>query len=127
MKFIIFLLFTFNIYAFTDQKVGGTIINQKYKDLKPTKKSLIVISVFSDKKILLAMTKMNNPKFPQAFVVTPKNIIRPDLNLEGPVKVIAKYYPDGEGGKNYTAADLKNDFSLVGKKDIQLEIFEEGH
>lgn len=134
MKKIIFLLTTLislNVFSFIDPKIGGTVFLEKGFERHLTPKGILYViakkagpdSNPSDHSAPVAVLKVENPKFPQAFVITDKNIIVQGNSLKGPLHIIARYSPNGDV-LNKTGAieglDPKFLSSDVGDKNLKI-------
>lgn len=117
--------------AFTDPKVGGTVlVGEKLKGKVPEAKG--VLFVYARKPGVqagppLAVFRFENPRFPQAFVITAKNLIFKEQPFVGPVEVTALYVPSGDplikkGG--FRGQDEKRKVVELGVKDLNLTLSE---
>ena len=130
LTFIV-ILYSFNCFSFTDPKVGGTVILPKYleKSLKPQGVLFVFAkkagpdSGITDRRPPTAVLKISSPKFPQAFVITPKNVMIPGTAFEGPFHVIARYAPNGDAMSSpdsLEGIDPKFPVSDLGNKNLQI-------
>jgi hypothetical protein len=134
-KILILIQFILPIYsyAYTDPKVGGTVNLPKAleKSLKPQG----ILFVFAkkagpdsgpnDHQPPLAVIKISAPKFPQAFVITPKNVMIPGTPFEGPFHVIARYAPNGDAMSSpdsLEGIDPKFPVADLGNKNLQIQL-----
>ncbi len=129
MKMIIGLLFilsSLNSFAFTDPKVGGVVIISKSDEKKLNPNAVLFVfakkagpdSGPTDHSAPIAVIKIDHPKFPQAFVITPKNVMMPGAPFEGPMHIIARYSLNGDAmgtpdslegiDPNFPSVDLGN-------------------
>ena len=94
----------FSAQAFIDPKVGGVVtIN---KALEKTLNPNGVLYIFAkqagpdsnpaDHTPPVAVIKIDHPKFPQAFVLTPKNVMVQGTEFKGPFHVIARFSQSGD-------------------------------
>src|SRR6476469_4878699 len=98
---LILSLICLNANAFVDPKVGGVITLKKGLEKNLTKDGVLFViaknagpdSSPNDRMPPIAVVRIANPKFPQAFVITPKNVMMPGAEFKGPVHVIARYSP----------------------------------
>jgi hypothetical protein len=136
MKKIISLFIVFHslsVFAFSDPKVGGVITLGKglEKNLTPSG----VLYVFAkkagpdsgpnDHTPPLAVIKIEHPKFPQAFVITPKNVMIAGTPLTGPVHVIARYSPNGDAMRStgsIEGIDPKFPSTELGNNNMKIEL-----
>lgn len=127
------LLVSFSAMAFNDPKVGGLVTLSKglEKNIVPGG----VLYVFAkkagpdsgpnDRTPPLAVVKIENPKFPQAFVITPKNVMITGTEFKGPVHVIARYAPSGDAMSRPGAIegmDSKFPSTELGNKNLNIEL-----
>lgn len=138
MKNILAALFvisiaTFSAHAYTDPKVGGLVTLKKGMEKKLTKNGVLYIfakqagpdSGPNDRTPPVAVIKVDHPTFPQAFVITQKNVMMPGAEFKGPLHVIARYSPNGDAlnksgaiegmDPKFTSADL-------GNKNLNIEL-----
>ncbi len=93
-----------NVFAFNDPKVGGTVSVAKdlEKSLNPNGVLFIIAkkagpdSNPGDHSPPVAVLKIEHPKFPQAFVLTPRNVMMVGTEFTGPLHVIARYSQSGD-------------------------------
>lgn len=122
-----------NVMAFTDPKVGGIVT------IKPAlAKKLVkggVLYVFAkqagpdtspnDRTPPVAVIKIENPAFPQAFVLTQKNTMIAGTPFTGPFHVVARYSPNGDAMRAPGALegmDAKNPSANLGNKNLKIEL-----
>ena len=136
MKFIIFILVSLSSiksFAFIDPKVGGTVTLKKGLEKNLTKKGVLFVfakqagpdSNPGDRTPPVAVIKIENPKFPQAFVITEKNIMVAGSPLKGPLHVIARYSASGDAMDKTGAIegfDKKFPSTEVGNKNLNIEL-----
>lgn len=117
--------------AFTDPKVGGTVlVGENLKGKVPDAKG--VLFVYARKPGVvggppLAVFRFENPRFPQAFVITAKNLIIKEQPFVGPVEVTALYVPSGDpmikkGG--FRGQDEKQKVVELGVKNLNIKLTE---
>jgi hypothetical protein len=124
---LFYCLLAFEALAFSDPKVGGVVIVDSgfEKKLTPKGKLLVVAKKpgADHNEQPLAVIKINNPKFPQAFVITPKNVLVPGTPFTGPVIVTAIYFPSGDGMNivgAFEGADPKNISTELGNNNLSI-------
>ena len=119
--------------AFIDPKVGGTVFLTQglEKNLVPNGVLFIIAKKIQtspnshEEKMPIAVLKVTNPRFPQAFVITEKHIIKPGASLRGPMHVIARYSPVGDALDQKGAIegdDPRLPSTDVGNKDLNIEL-----
>ena len=122
-----------NAMAFIDPKVGGTVRLAAgfEKNLTPHGVLFVIAkqagpdSNPGDHSPPIAVIKIENPKFPQAFVITEKNIMMAGTSLKGPLHVIARYSPSGDALDKKGAIegfDPKFSSTDVGNKNLNIEL-----
>jgi hypothetical protein len=127
------VLFFTNAYAYTDQKVGGLIKLKPGLEKKLTKTGVLYIfakqagpdSGPNDRTPPVAVVRVERPTFPQAFVITPKNVMIPGTPFRGPFHVIARYSPTGDAlNKSGAIEGLDPKFvsSDLGNKNLNIEL-----
>ena len=112
--------------SFNDGRVGGTVhmsdnLKAKYHD-----KGVLFISVrpFGQTQgAPIAVFRIPNPKYPQAFVLGPKNAMIPGVAFQGPFTVFARHSltgdaTDAEALVASTPLDKKIE---VGKRNVTLK------
>jgi hypothetical protein len=118
-------------HAFTDPKVGGTVVLPKSLERSLRPQGVLFVfakkagpdSGVTDRQPPTAVIKINSPKFPQAFVITPKNVMIPGTPFEGPFHVIARYAPNGDAMSSpdsLEGIDPKFPVSELGNKNLQI-------
>lgn len=127
------LTFSVSAFAFSDPKVGGLVTLAKglEKNIVPGG----VLYVFAkkagpdsgpnDRTPPIAAVKIENPKFPQAFVITPKNVMIQGTEFKGPVHVIARYAPTGDAMSRpgvIDGFDPKFPSTELGNKNLKIEL-----
>ncbi|AUN99046.1 hypothetical protein DOM21_05715 [Bacteriovorax stolpii] len=122
-----------NAHAYTDPKVGGMVTLKKGLEKKITKNGVLFIfakqagpdSGPNDRTPPVAVIKVERPTFPQAFVITQKNVMIPGADFKGPLHVIARYSPSGDA-LNKTGAiegmDPKFPSTDLGNKNLNIEL-----
>jgi len=124
---------TLNSMAFIDPKVGGTIklAGGLEKNLTPNGVLFVIAkkagpdSNPADHSPPIAVVRIANPKFPQAFVITEKNIMMAGTSLKGPLHVLARYSPTGDALDKKGAIegiDAKFPSTDVGNKNLNIEL-----
>ena len=136
MKKMVLLLTVFvslNVMAFIDPKVGGTVTLLKglEKNLTPNGVLFVIAkqagpdSNPGDHTPPVAVVKILKPKFPQAFVITEKNLLVAGSSLKGPLHVIARYSASGDALDKKRAIegfDSKFPSTDVGNKNLNIEL-----
>lgn len=136
MKILLLVIISFlsvNAFGFNDPKVGGVVTLAKGLEKNLTPNGVLYIfakkagpdSGPNDRTPPIAVVKVEHPKFPQAFVITPKNVVITGAPFEGPVHVIARYSPTGDA-KNVTGAiegiDPKFPSTDLGNNNLAIEL-----
>lgn len=122
-----------NSFAFTDPKVGGTVTLKKGLESKLVPGGVLFViakkagpdSGPGDRSPPIAVIKIERPKFPQAFVITAKNVMIPGTTLQGPLHVVARYSPTGDAMPapgSIEGLDAKHPSVELGVKDLQIEL-----
>lgn len=122
-----------NANAYTDPKVGGLVTLKKGFEKKITKNGVLYVfakqagpdSGPNDRTPPVAVIKIANPTFPQAFVITQKNVMIPGSEFKGPVHVIARFSPDGNALNKSGAIegmDPKFPSADLGNKNLNIEL-----
>lgn len=133
MALLLTVFVSLNSFAFIDPKVGGTItlLKSLEKNLTPNGVLFVIAkkagpdSNPGDRTPPIAVIKIEKPKFPQAFVITEKNIMMAGTSLKGPLFVIARYSPSGDALdkkgaiEGYDPKFLSTD---VGNKNLNIEL-----
>lgn len=120
-------------FAFTDPKVGGMVTLKKSLETKLTKTGVLYIiakqagpdSGPNDRTPPVAVVKVQKPIFPQAFVITQKNVMIPGAPFRGPLHVIARYSPTGDALNKVGAIegiDPKFVSTDLGNKNLNIEL-----
>lgn len=136
MKLIMLFLISFvslNSFAFIDPKVGGMVTLKKSFEKNLTKSGVLFViakqagpdSNPGDHTPPIAVVKIKNPNFPQAFVITEKNIMIPGSPLKGPLHVIARYSASGDALDKTGAIegfDKKFPSVEIGNKNLNIEL-----
>lgn len=120
-------------HAYTDPKVGGLVTLKKGLEKKITKNGVLFIfakqagpdSGPNDRTPPVAVIRVANPTFPQAFVITQKNVMIAGSEFKGPFHVIARYTPSGDalvktGG--IEGMDPKFPSADLGNKNLNIEL-----
>lgn len=127
------LLISVNAMAFIDPKVGGTVTLAKGLEKNLTKTGVLYVfakkagpdSNPGDRTPPIAVIKIENPKFPQAFVISGKNVMMEGSTLAGPLHVIARYSLSGDALDKKGAIegfDPKFPSTEVGNKNLNIEL-----
>lgn len=127
------LAFSVNVMAFIDPKVGGTVILAKglEKNLTPNGVLYVIAkkagpdSNPGDRTPPIAVVKIERPKFPQAFVISGKNVMMEGSSLTGPLHVIARYSRSGDAMDKKGAIegfDPKFPSTEIGNKNLNIEL-----
>ena len=122
--------------AFTDPKVGGIVTLKKGLESKITKNGILYIiaktagpdSSPNDRTPPVAVIRVPNPIFPQAFVITQKNVMIAGQEFRGPFHVIARYNPTGDALNKIGAIegiDPKFLSADLGNKNLKIELNQE--
>lgn len=127
------MILSVNALAFIDPKVGGTVILAKGLEKNLTAKGVLYVfakqagpdSNPGDRTPPVAVIKIENPKFPQAFVISGKNVMMEGGVLRGPLHVIARYSLSGDALDKKGAIegfDSKFPSTEIGNKDLKIEL-----
>lgn len=136
MKKMILLLTVFlslKISAFIDPKIGGIVSLAKglEKNLTPNGVLFVIAkragpdSSPGNHSPPIAVLKIKSPKFPQAFVITEKNLMIEGTSLKGPLHVIARFSASGDALDKKGAIegfDPKFPSTDVGNKNLNIEL-----
>lgn len=133
LALLISILSVHSAQAFTDPKVGGLVTLKKGLDKKLTKTGVLYIfakqagpdSGPNDRTPPVAVIRVENPTFPQAFVITQKNVMIPGAGFNGPFHVIARYSPSGDALNKAGAIegmDPKFPSADLGNKNLKIEL-----
>lgn len=133
ISFIAITLASSSVYAFTDPKVGGLVTLKKGLEKKIVKTGVLYIfakqagpdSGPNDRTPPVAVIRIENPQFPQAFVLTQKNVMIPGAAFKGPLHVIARYSPSGDALNKSGAVegvDPKHVSADLGNKNLNIEL-----
>lgn len=131
--FSFFLLLTSSAFAFNDSKVGGIVTLARGLEKNLTTNGVLYIfakkagpdSGPNDRTPPMAVVRVENPKFPQAFVIGPKNTMIAGSEFKGPVHVIARYSPNGDALSKKGAIegmDPKYPSTELGNKNLSIEL-----
>lgn len=135
----IFIIMIFSLFiatkanAYTDPKVGGLVVLKKGLEAKITKNGVLYVfakkagpdSGPNDRTPPVAVIRIANPTFPQAFVITQKNVMIPGAEFIGPFHVIARYTPSGDALNKSGAVeglDPKFPSADLGNKNLKIEL-----
>lgn len=127
------LVLSVSALAFIDPKVGGTVTLAPGLEKKLTPKGVLFVIVKpagpdtnpGSRIPPIAVLKIANPKFPQAFVVTEKNLMTAGTSMKGPLHVIARYTPSGDAFDKTGAIegyDVKFPSTDVGNKNLNINL-----
>jgi hypothetical protein len=103
--FVLFsLMLSVKTLAFIDPKIGGTVTLAKGLEKNLTPHGVLYVfakragpdSNPGDRTPPVAAIRIEHPKFPQAFVITDKNVMMEGSSLKGPLHVIARYSLTGD-------------------------------
>lgn len=122
-----------NANAYTDPKVGGLVTLKKGLESKITKNGVLYVfakqagpdSGPNDRTPPVAVIRIQNPTFPQAFVITQKNVMIPGSEFKGPLHVIARFSPDGNAlnkSGSIEGMDPKFPSADLGNKNLKIEL-----
>ncbi len=129
-------LLTMNIsasWAYTDPKVGGMVSLKSTLSKNLTKNGVLYIfakqagpdSGPNDRTPPVAVIKIDRPSFPQAFVLTQKNVMIAGSPFTGPFHVVARYSPNGDAMRSSGALegmDPKFPSVDLGNKNLKIEL-----
>lgn len=101
-----------------DPKIAGTLI---FTQMKPGVQfeGKVELELYQNEK-LFAQTEIQRPRFPQAYLVGPKNALTPGIPFQGEFKLVAKLVREN-GSK---VAEVENGKVLAGTRAIVLEFTE---
>ena len=130
---LVSLFISTNAMAYTDPKVGGLVSLKKGLENKITKTGVLYIfakqagpdSGPNDRTPPVAVIRVPNPTFPQAFVITQKNVMIAGSAFQGPFHVIARYSPSGDALTKSGAIegmDPKFPSADLGNKNLKIEL-----
>lgn len=133
LSFFTFALLSTQAMAFTDPKVGGMITLKKGLENKIVRDGVLYVyakqagpdSSPNDRTPPVAVFKYKNPNFPQAFVITQKDVMIPGREFKGPFHVIARYSPTGDAlAKSGSIEGMDAKFPTVelGNKNLNIEL-----
>lgn len=119
--------------AFTDPKVGGMVTLKKGLEKKLTKNGVLYVfakqagpdSGPNDRTPPVAVIRVERPTFPQAFVITQKNVMIAGSDFKGPLHVVARYSPTGDALNKSGAIegmDPKFPSTDLGNKNLNIEL-----
>lgn len=127
----LFALLSTNSMAFTDPKVGGMVTLKKGLESKIVKGGVLYVyarRVGEPEGIRtppVAVFRYANPRFPQAFVLTQKDVLIAGNEFQGPFVVSAKYAPNGDASSSeniLTGTDAKFPSVELGNKKLNIEL-----
>lgn len=120
-----------NALAFTDPKIGGTVYLAKEHKAK-YQEGTGVLYVYARTPGIkvgppVAVFRFEKPRFPQAFVLTAKNLIIKENQFVGPYEITALLVPSGDplnkkGG--FQGSDPKFKSVELGVKDLSITLTE---
>lgn len=130
---ILFVFTSLSAFAFNDPKVGGVVTLAKGLEKNIVQGGVLYVfakkagpdSGPNDRTPPVAVVRIENPKFPQAFVITPKNVMIQGTEFKGPVHVIARYAPTGDAMSRPGAIegmDSKFPSTELGNKNLNIEL-----
>jgi hypothetical protein len=119
--------------AFTDPKVGGVVRIKSGLSKKLVKSGVLYViakqagpdSGPNDRTPPVAVIRIENPTFPQAFVITQKNVMISGREFIGPFHIIARYSPTGDALSKAGAIegmDPKYPSADLGNKNLNIEL-----
>lgn len=120
-----------SLMAFTDPKIGGTVYMAKEHAGKYQEGTgvLYVYARTPGVKVgpPVAVFRFEKPRFPQAFVLTAKNLIIKENQFLGPFEITALLVPSGDplnkkGG--FQGTDPKNKTVHLGVKNLSITLTE---
>lgn len=122
MKWV--LLFLFSTAGFSssvfDAKFGGTLkLGEEFHSEYFDSGELVIKAVSLDGTKVLAQTQFKNPRFPQAFVLTPKHSIPPGMPLKKPFVLEANLL---SGKTNYSGKISTKNVKGEGRDDVELTL-----
>ena len=133
LTMMVSLFIATNANAYTDPKVGGLVTLKKGLEGKILKDGVLFIfakqagpdSGPNDRTPPVAVIRIQNPTFPQAFVITQKNVMIPGSDFKGPLHVIARFNPSGDAlNKSGAIVGIDPIFPSVelGNKKLNIEL-----
>ena len=133
LALVVSILGSASALAFTDPKVGGIVTLKKGLEKKIVKGGVLFVyakqagpdSGPNDRTPPVAVIKIDNPTFPQAFVITQKNVMIAGTEFKGPLHVIARYSPVGDAmakAGSIQGMDPKNPSTDLGNKNLNIEL-----
>ncbi len=107
-----------NNLAGADPKIAGTLT---YAKMMPGDQfdGKVILELYQGDK-LFAQTEILRPRFPQAYLVGPKNAVTPGVPFEGEFRLSARLV----GDKGTKIAQASNAKVLAGARGIMLELSE---
>lgn len=131
--FALIIFSTHQVHAYTDPKIGGIISIKKefVKNITPQGVLYVIAkqagpdSGPSDRTPPVAVIKIDRPTFPQAFVITQKNVMIPGREFTGAFHIIARYSPTGDAltkSGSIEGIDPKNLSVELGNKNLKIEL-----
>jgi hypothetical protein len=126
-------LITLSANAYTDPKVGGMVTLKPELAKKIVKGGVLYVfakkagpdSGPNDRTPPVAVIKVLNPNFPQAFVITQKDVMIAGTPFSGPLHVVARYSPTGDAMRAPGALEgMDSRFPSVelGNKDLKIDL-----
>lgn len=72
----------------------------------------------------IAVLRIANPKFPQDFELSERNVMMPGTVFKGPMKLIARFSPNGDAldKSGPESSPSPNESYELGAKDIKIEL-----
>ena len=133
LTMMVSLFIATNANAYTDPKVGGLVTLKKGLEGKILKDGVLFIfakqagpdSGPNARTPPVAVIRIQNPTFPQAFVITQKNVMIPGSDFKGPLHVIARFNPSGDAlNKSGAIEGMDPKFPSVelGNKKLNIEL-----
>ena len=120
---IILLSLSFNLFA-AEEKISGVInLNKKLESKIVPTGALYVFAKKVNGQMPVAVLKIAAPKFPQNFELTSANVMIAGTKFEGPVKITARYSPNGDAiaSKDSLEATTSKEVNL-GTSGIKLDL-----
>lgn len=126
-------LISTSAFAYNDPKVGGIVTLKPAFAKKIVKGGVLYVfakqagpdSGPNDRTPPVAVIKIENPTFPQAFVLTQKNTMIAGTPFTGPFHVVARYSPNGDAMRAPGALegmDNRHPSVNLGNKDLKIEL-----
>jgi hypothetical protein len=124
--FVICYLATSSLHAYTDSKVGGTITLSPESLAKGHDKGLILIELIEkNSEKIVARNEIQDPHFPQAFVLTAKHLVAPFVQLDGEFQIKIKYFSEKRISEKATLMGrlVSGTMAHSGQRDLVIELF----